>query len=221
MDEQNFRTELSKIERANKPRLCFIDEVDSKPSESWPYEDLLPSLEPPDRNTVRTLFILAGSGGNSLSEMKERMTKRPKGADLLSRIPSRNESEIPGLALGDKLLVAFTQFLRASNEKGRQTDEVEKLVLYYIALNPKLKGARQIRDLAIHCVGRMPPGEERVKFDHLFDAGDPENKEFWTRTGSLRSEFVNTFVRIEDDQVVHQPADCEVRNWYSQQRICY
>ena len=183
MEEQKFRTELSKVEKSNKPRLCFIDEVDSKPSDVWPYEDLLPSLEPSDRNTIRTCFILAGSGGNSLSEMKDMIAKRPKGVDLLSRIPSRNEASIPGLALGDRLLVASTQFLQASNEKGRQTDEVEKLVLYYIALNPKLNSARQIRDLAIHCIERMPSGEERIKFDYLFDAGDPENKEFWQKAG--------------------------------------
>ncbi len=202
LDEQKFRSELSKIEKSNRPRLCFIDEVDSKPSESWPYEALLPSLEPLERNTIRTCFILAGSGGNSLSEMKDRMARRPKGVDFLSRIPSRNEASIPGLALGDKLLVASTQFLRASGERGLQTDEVEKLVLYYVALNPKLNSARQIRDLAIHCIERMPSGEERIKYDYLFDAGDPENKDFWTKTGSLRSEFVNTFVRVEDDQVL-------------------
>jgi len=210
IDELKFRSELSKIERANKPRLVFIDEVDSKSTEEWPYEDLLPSLEPPDRNTIRTCFILAGSGGNSLSEMKERMAKRPKGSDLLSRIPSRNESEIPGLALGDKLLVASTQFLRASSERGRQTDEVEKLVLYYIALNPKMKSARQIRDLAIHCVERMPSGEERIKFDYLFDAGDPENKEFWNKAGPMRNEFVNLFVRLEDDQAVLKPSTAKL-----------
>ena len=179
-----------------------MDEVDSKSSEAWPYEALLPYLEPPDRNTIRTCFILAGSSGNSLSEMKERIAKRPKGVDLLSRIPARNESAIPGLALGDRILVASTQFLRASSEKGRQTDEVEKLVLYYIALNPKLNSARQIRDLAIHCIERMPRGEERIKFDYLFDAGDSENKEFWNTAGTLRNEFVNTFVRLEDDQAV-------------------
>jgi TolB-like protein/Flp pilus assembly protein TadD len=206
LDEQKFRTELSKIEKSNKPRLCFIDEVDSKPAECWPYEALLPSLEPLDRNTIRTCFILAGSGGNSLSEMKERMAKRPKGVDLLSRIPARNEASIPGLTLGDKLLVASTQFLRASGEKGQHIDEVEKLVLYYIALNPKLTSARQIRDLAIHCIERMPSGEERIKFDYLFDAGDPENKEFWHRAGALRNEFVNSFVRLEDDQVLIKPS---------------
>jgi hypothetical protein len=79
--------------------------------------------------------------------MKERIAKRPKGVDLLSRIPSRNESALPGLTLGDRLLVASTQFLRAASERGQKTDEVEKLVLYYIALDPKLNSARQIRDL--------------------------------------------------------------------------
>ncbi len=207
MSEQDFRRALSEIEKLDKPRLCFIDEVDSKPSESWPCEALLPSLEPPaNRRTMRTCFILAGSSGSSLSGMKENIVKRPKGIDLLSRIPPGNEFVIEGLGLGDRLLVVSTQFLSAAREHDRKIDEVEKLVLYYVALNPKLKSARQIRQLAVRCIERMPVGEERIKFDHLFDAGDPENKEFWTRTGSLRSEFVNTFVRLEDDQVVIKPS---------------
>ena len=61
MSEQDFRRALSEIEKLDKPRLCLIDEVDSKPSEPWPYEGLLPSLEPPaNKKTVRTCFILAG-----------------------------------------------------------------------------------------------------------------------------------------------------------------
>ncbi len=207
MSEQDFRRALSEIERLDKPRLCFIDEVDSKPTESWPYEALLPSLEPPaNKKTVRTCFILAGSSGNSLSGMKDNIVKRPKGIDLLSRIPPGNEFVIEGLGLGDRLLVVSTQFLSAAKEYGRNIDEVEKLVLYYVALNPKLKSARQIRQLAVRCIERMPSGEEQIKFDYLFDAGNPENKEFWHRAGVLRSEFVNTFVRLEDDQVVLKPS---------------
>jgi len=61
LTEQEFRLKLSEIEIIQKPRLCFIDEVDSKPSETWPYEAMLPSLEPPTRNTVRTCFVLAGA----------------------------------------------------------------------------------------------------------------------------------------------------------------
>ncbi len=202
LSEQDFRMALSEIDRLDKPKLCFIDEIDSKPTESWPYEALLPPLEPPaNRRTVRTCFILAGSSGNSLAGMKENIIKRPKGTDLLSRIPPGNEFVIEALGLGDRLLVVSTQFLNAAREYGRQIDEVEKLVLYYVALNPKLKSARQIHQLAVRCIERMPSGEERVKFDYLFDAGDPENKEFWHRAGALRNEFVNSFVRLDDDQV--------------------
>ena len=78
--EQEFRAKLSEIERIEKPRLCFIDEVDSKPSETWPYEAMLPSLGPSPRSTVRICFVLAGSGGNSLSEMKELTLPRRKTA---------------------------------------------------------------------------------------------------------------------------------------------
>ena len=133
MSEQDFRRALFEIEKLDKPRLCFIDEVDSKPGESWPYEALLPSLEPPaNRKTVRTCFVLAGSSGNSLAGMNENITKRPKGTDLLSRIPPGNEFVIEGLGLGDRLLVVSTQFLNAAVEHERRIDEVEKLVLYYV-----------------------------------------------------------------------------------------
>ena len=201
LDEREFRSALSEIEKLDKPRLCFIDEVDSKLSESWPYEALLPELEPPaNRRITRTCFILAGSSGNSLSGMKDNIGKRPKGIDLLSRVPPGNEFVIEGLGLGDRLLVASTQFLSAAKDYGRNIDEAEKLVFYYIALNPVLKSARQIRQLAVRCIERMPPAEERIKYDYLFDAGDPENKEFWNKSGSFRNELVNSYVRIEDDQ---------------------
>jgi TolB-like protein/Flp pilus assembly protein TadD len=201
LGEPAFRRELSEIEKIDKPRLCFIDEVDSKPSESWPYEALLPSLEPSDMNAVRTCFVLAGSSGSSIAEMKERIAKRPKGTDLLSRIPSGNECVIPKLGLGDKLLVASTQFLRAASESGRRIDEVEKLVLYYVAINPRLTSARQIRELAVRCIERIPQGEDRIKYDYLFNAGDPENKDFWIRAQPHKNHLANVFVSLRDNQV--------------------
>ncbi len=199
MDEAQFRTALSEIERSDKPRLCLIDEIDSKPNESWPYEVLLPSLEPPaGRRTTRTCFVLAGSSGGSTSGMKEGIAKRPKGIDLLSRIPPGNEFEIEGLGLGDRLLVVSTQFLNAAREEGREIHEVEKLVLYYVALNPQLKSARNIRQLAVRSIERVPSGEDRIRYDHLFDPGDPENKEFWFRASSVRDELVNVFVALNE-----------------------
>jgi pimeloyl-ACP methyl ester carboxylesterase len=198
LDERELRSALAEIRKFDKPRLCFIDEVDSKPSEPWPYESLLPSLEPPaGEKSIRTCFVLAGSSGNSLVGMKENIGKRPKGTDLLSRIPTGNEFVIEGLGLGDRLLVVSTQFLNAAKDAGRNIDEVEKMVLYYVASSPSLKSARQIRQLAVRCIERMPAGEDRIKFDYLFEAGDPENKEFWVRTGELRNELVNCFVTLE------------------------
>ena len=200
MDERKFRTALSEIEGLDKPRLCFVDEVDSKPAEAWPYEALLPSLEPPlNRRTVRSCFVLAGSSGNSLSGMKDGIVRRSKGVDLLSRIPSGNEFVIEGLGLGDRLLVVSTQFLSAAREYGRHIDEVEKLVLYYVALNPRLKSARQIRQFAVRCIERMPQGEDRIRYDHLFDPGDPENKDFWIRASSLKNDLVNVFVSLDEN----------------------
>jgi TolB-like protein len=211
LDERGFRNALAEVEKSEKPRLVLIDEVDSKPAESWPYEALLPSLEPlSDMSSVRTCFVLAGSSGNSLSEMKQVMKKRPKGVDLLSRIPSGNECVIPKLELGDKFLVLSTQFLRAAKISGKNINEVEKLVFYYVALNPQLSGARQIRQLAVRCMERVPMGEDRIKYDYLFDAGDPENKEFWIRASPRKSDLVNAFVRIEEDEPFHPRAAIEV-----------
>lgn len=203
MDESQFRQALAEIVTLDRPRLCLIDEVDSKPGESWPYEVLLPSLEPPaGKRVIRTCYVLAGSSGGSTSGMKEGIARRTKGIDLLSRIPPGNEFVIEGLGLGDRLLVVSAQFLNAAKEYDRQINEVEKLVLYYVALNPKLKSARQIRQLAIRCIERMPSGEDRIRYDHLFDPGDPENKDFWNSASALRNELANSFVRLEDDQVV-------------------
>jgi chromosomal replication initiation ATPase DnaA len=63
---------------------------------------------------------------------------RPKGADLLTRIPAGNEYEIPPMNLGDRVLVVLSQFRQAGWELDREIKEVEKLSLYYVALNSRL-----------------------------------------------------------------------------------
>src|SRR5207245_9703033 len=103
-------------------------------------------------------FILAGSSGNSLDDMVARIEKRPKGLDLLSRIPVENRVSIPSLTFGDRMIVALCQLLRAGSEKGIQVHEVERLALYYLTVNPHLSSARHLRDFALRCVQRIPPG---------------------------------------------------------------
>ncbi len=75
---------------------------------------------------------------------------------------------------------------------------MEKLGLYYVALKPLLGNARQLREFAVRAVGRMPAGEDRTKYDHLFSAGDPENKAFWAQAVSTAGDLENRFVALED-----------------------
>ncbi len=178
------------------PGFCFLDEIDAKPDQTWPYEVLLPFLEPPVPRKHPTVFCLAGSGGASLPEVQERIRQRPKGTDLLSRIPQGNGFTVDALGVGDKVLVTAVQLLLAAQEEGRSVEEVEKLALYYLAVQPGYSSARQLRSRAADCVQRVPATETRVRYDNLFAAGDPENKRFWTRLGSGRIGLEGSFVRL-------------------------
>jgi pimeloyl-ACP methyl ester carboxylesterase len=196
--ESEFLSGLGQLSTEDKPRLCLVDEIDAKPHEAWPYEALLPCLDVAVTRGTPCVFMLAGSSGSSVAEMKERIAARPKGADLLSRIPAWNEYEIPQMSLGDRALVVLTQFRQAGREIGREIQSVEKLGLYYIILNSRLTSARQLRELAVRAVERMSSSEDRVKYDHLFGAGDPENKEFWLKALPAAKDLANRFVTLED-----------------------
>jgi pimeloyl-ACP methyl ester carboxylesterase len=195
---QEFLSGLAQLDAENTPCLCLIDEVDAKPDEAWPYEALLPYLDAVADRAAQFVFVLAGSSGSSLVEMKKQMASRSKGADLLTRIPAGNEYEIPPMNLGDRVLVVLSQFRQAGREMGREVQAVEKLGLYYVALNSRLANARQLRELAVRTIERLPPSEDRVKYDHLFGAGDPENKAFWIQSLPAAAELANRFVTLED-----------------------
>ncbi|HEY40577.1 MAG TPA: alpha/beta fold hydrolase [Dehalococcoidia bacterium] len=197
-NEPEFVSSLAQLRAEEKPHLCLVDEIDAKPHESWPYATLLPCLDETVAKGRPCVFVLAGSSGSCVAEMKERIASQPKGADLLNRIPAWNEYEIPSLSLGDRALVVLTQFRQAGKEIGREIQSVEKLGLYYIILNSRLNSARQLRELAVRAVERLPSSEDRVKYDHLFGAGDPENKEFWIKALPEAKDLANRFVTLED-----------------------
>jgi TolB-like protein/Tfp pilus assembly protein PilF len=196
-DEAGFRSKIAKIATAPEACLCLLDEIDSKPNESWPYEALLPFLEPGRPRKTAKVFVMAGSSGTSLSDLKAAIAGRPKGADLLSRIPQDNLWSIPSMSVGDRVLVAVASFKVAAETLGHPISEIEKLALYYIVVNPLLGSARQIREFTLRGVQRVPPGEDRVKYDHLFDPGDPLNKEFWVRAKSQAPGLVGAFLQID------------------------
>jgi pimeloyl-ACP methyl ester carboxylesterase len=195
---EEFLSSFAQLDAENTPCLCLIDEVDAKHQEAWPYEVLLPYLDANTDRGTQFVFVLAGSSGSSLVEIKKQIASRPKGADLLTRIPAGNEYEIPPMNLGDRVLVVLSQFRQAGREVGREVKEVEKLSLYYVALNSLLANARQLRELAVRTIERLPTGEDRVKYDHLFGAGDPENKAFWMQSLPAAADLANRFVTLED-----------------------
>ena len=51
-------------------------------------------------------------------------------------------------------------------------------------------------ELAVRAVERIEPGEDRLKYDHLFAPGDPENKSFWSRVAGEHDELANRFVLV-------------------------
>jgi TolB-like protein len=196
LDENGLRSGLERA-AAGGPLLCLVDEVDAKPEASWPYEVLMPVLDVNLERGGGLVFVLAGSSGGTIDEFKERIAARPKGADLLSRVPESNEWEIPPMAEGDRILVALSQMLNAAVEVGRPVAAVEKLALYYLASAPHLGNARQLREFAVRAVARGSLSSDRVRYDDLFDSGDPENKRFWASVMPAAAELENAFVRVE------------------------
>ncbi len=195
--EESFRTSLENIVASQQPRICLIDECDAKADAAWPYEVLLPFLDTALTHAPRIIFVMAGSSGFSLEGMKESISARSKGNDLISRIPVQNQIVIPPLSFGDRVLVVLSQIVEAAQETGHEIRAVEKLGLYHIALNPRLTNARQLREFAVRAVERVPRGDDRLKYDHLFVPGDPENKRFWLDVSPVATELVNHYVLVE------------------------
>lgn len=197
LDETQFRQGLERVVSGERPLLCLIDEVDAKPGTSWPYELLLPCLDANLGERGGLVFVLAGSSGSSLDEFRQRIAARPKGTDLLSRIPQANSCVIAPLDAGDQVLVAISQMLNAAAEGGRSVSAVERLALYYVTCAPHLVNARQLREFAVRAVERGAPADDRVRYDDLFESGDPENKAFWIGVMPAAQALIGSFVSVD------------------------
>ena len=197
MSQEEMHSQLVSLENRENPVLLLVDEIDAQQETSWPYEILLPFLDTIVGQEPKLVCVMAGSSGYSLEGMKQRMKARPKGQDLLSRIPSQNEYIIPPLSFSDRVLVVLSQFFRAGKATGREIRYVEKLGLYYIALSSRLASPRQLYEFAIRAVERGAHNDDRVKYDQLFAPGDPENKRFWLEVSSVAGDLVNSYVLIE------------------------
>jgi len=198
LSHKEFQSKLNEIEKSGKRCICLIDEVDSDSSAKWAYESLLTHLSPSRERKFRVCFILAGSRGTTIDEMKKKILSKNKGKDFLSRILATNEYIVPSLNVGDNLLVGSSQLLNTAKMNELEINAIDKLALFYIAVNPQFSSARQISELVVNAIERIPYGEDRVKYDHLFDYGDPINKEFYQKTKLLDSKLLNSFIHIKN-----------------------
>ena len=196
-DEREFRDGLGALAAIDGPCLCLVDEVDAKPEQPWPYELLLPFLDSNVDRGTKLVFVMAGSSGASIDEMKRLIGSRPKGQDLLSRIPADNEVVVPPMGIGDQIVVALSQFRQIGSEIGREINVVEKIALYYVALDPRLANARQLREFVARAVERVPAGDDRLRYDHLFNPGDPQNKRFWLEASTREGELEDRWVELQ------------------------
>jgi hypothetical protein len=196
LDESEMRVGLDAAVGADGPVLVLVDEVDARSGEEWPYGLLLPYLDANAGRPDPIVYLMAGSSGATFDDFRDGIEGRPKGADLLSRTPERNRIEIAPLDVGDRMLLAVVHLLAASAARGVTLRGVERSALYYIAVTPYLGNARQLAEFAARAVGRMPTAEDRVKFDHLFAPGDPENKAFWSGLSATASHLIGDYVVV-------------------------
>lgn len=198
LGQNKFKLKINEIEKTKKNCICLIDEIDSDSSAKWVYEFLLPYLLPVKKRIFKICFVLAGSGEGSIDKMKEKIKSKNKGKDCLNRIPDANQYTIPTPNVGDKLLVVASQLLNQSTKQnGFETNKIDKLALFYILVSPQYSTPRQIEQLLLSAITRIAYGEDRMKYDHLFEYGDPVNKEFWSQTKTLDSKLFNSFIPIK------------------------
>jgi hypothetical protein len=112
--------------------------------------------------------------------------------------PHDNVLSIAPLDIGDRVLVTLGQLRTAAAESGRTIGAVERMALFYVSIDPRLGNPRQLYELCVRAVERLFPGEVRLRYDHLFSPGNPENKVFWVRWQMHHRSLVGRFVDVSD-----------------------
>jgi hypothetical protein len=198
-DQHSFQRQLDESLRAERPLVCLIDECDTHQDQEWPCELVLPFLDSVLSTQSPIVVFLAGSVGTSMPEFVAAMQRRDKCRDLMSRVGTANRITVPSMEVGDRLIVMMSQILSLAQERGVDVTAVEKLALYYTALDPSLQSARQLSQFTRSAVDRMKLlGDNRLRFDHLFQMGDRKQHQFWTtmHSNGLEQVLDNVFVDL-------------------------
>lgn len=182
LTKDQFISEVNELRKiANRSTLCMIDEIDSRATELWPYEELFSCLDWNINDDKHIVFVLAGSSGRGLNGMMRAMQERSKGSDLLDRIPDANRFEIPSQIREDRITVFVKQVLMAASARNQVIKSVDALALYYVLKHDALDTNRQIGECAKSAVARMDVNDECLLYDHMFRNGDNLRMKFYSR----------------------------------------
>lgn len=176
--KEEFLRKINSLKSIDGPVLCLLDEIDARAEETWPYEECFSKLDLNVECGRQIVFVLVGSRESSVESLVDLISRRPKGRDLVSRIPLEEKSfTIPALAPEDSVVVVLGQVDALLAGKIRS---VEKLALLYILSNAQLRSSpRQLTEFVKSAVHRMN-GHDRLMYHHLFVAGSKLQHSFYS-----------------------------------------
>lgn len=190
---------LAQVADSKQACLCMIDEVDGRKGEEWPYDMIYKKLdlnEDPERPPV--VFVLIGSSGETVTNLREKIRSRYKGKDMIDRIPASAQhcAEIPPMGVGDTVCVYASKILEAAEAQKKTIQNIEKFAAYHAILT--CRTPRQIKLLADQAVRRIPLGHTQVYYEHHFEPGDKTNKTFSDQHSDAVLAFGKQTIRISE-----------------------
>lgn len=182
--------------KPDKPLLCLLDEIDARENEKWPYDEAFPYLDWNTQADRQAVYVIIGSCPNGLHALQRLILDRHKGQDLLDRVPLEHRFEIPPTTIEDRVTIIASKVIEAAQDRGQTIDHIEKLAVYYALAIPELQTPRQLRELITAAVLRTATTETRLRYDHLFQRGDPRNQRFWADHIHAVDSLAGRFIRI-------------------------
>jgi HAD superfamily phosphoserine phosphatase-like hydrolase len=190
---------LNKIRSEKRNCLCMIDEIDGRSDADCLYDPLYKFLEINDEQSEYTvLFALLGSTGKSLDELRNHISNRQKGKDLLSRIPdgSQYNFSIPTTNKCDGICVFISQIIEAAKAKNIEITHIQKSAILYAAITEG-ENNRQLTNLAKHSIGRLNRGDTVLTYDHLFSPGEDLSFSFRLAHNEEMNSLSNNLILLE------------------------
>jgi hypothetical protein len=178
-----------------RPVLCLLDEIDSHTEFLKTYSEMFMWLRWRELAKKQIVFVLIGSQDGGVDQLEAAIRQRIKGSDVCEYIATDGKINIPNYKLWDRLLVLISKLSSMLSEKGCRLTNIERLVLYYIAVAQAQASGRAMTALAERIIERATGSAVSVHYDHLFEPDSEARGEFFAehiaQTTNLRGRFLD------------------------------